>query len=121
MHFDRATEIFHDVNAAAHKAAVEQDIAGRSLHPNTVKRGLNHLHVAADRICFQLPRATVADERTVDRLYDDVAVTSVSCRFAPTVSNVMSPCTLSTVTLPESVRTFSSLSVGTVISKSVLL
>src|SRR6202140_508234 len=47
--------------------------------------------------------------------------TSESWRFAPTVSNVMSPWTLSTVTFPESVRTLSSLSTGTVISKSVLL
>src|ERR1700730_13608369 len=74
MHFNRAAEILHDVNAAAQKTSIKEDISGRGLHAHAVKRWVNHLDVAADRVGFQLARAASAEQRAVDRLDNHVAV-----------------------------------------------
>ena len=70
--FYGAAVILQDVNSAAKETAVEQNVAGRSLHANIVHYRLNQLEIATDGIGVEPARAARANQRASDGLDDEV-------------------------------------------------
>src|SRR5712664_1580831 len=117
--FDRAAEILHDINAAIQETPVNRIFPEEVCTRTLFREGWSICMLPLIEFASSFPAHRVQTSEPSIVLITMYPSTSESWRFAPTVSKVISPCTLSTVTLPESVRTLNSLSTGTVISKSV--